>query len=264
MEPPSGRLRHGIFTPVEYGWAIPGSRISVGDSYPLLMKILIVEDDDAVASLIIAVLTGDGMSLTRARTCAEAKLFIHASPFDAIVLDVLLPDGTGYELLTAIRADGITLPVLMLTALDQSEDVVRGLDAGADDYLTKPFDAAILAARVRALLRRRPAPSTEKISYGALEVDRLSRAVSVEGKRVRLTPKEYSLLEHLLLNRGRVVGRDELLQKVWNLHFDPGSNVVDAHLARLRAKLGRGGVRDLIQTIRGGGFQIADGSHAGN
>jgi two-component system, OmpR family, response regulator len=249
------RDRHAIFTAARHGWATPIG-ISVGDSYPLPMKLLIVEDDDSVASLIIAVLNGDGVSLTRARTCAEAKLFLHATPVDAIVLDVMLPDGTGYDLLASLRADGVSLPVLMLTSLDQTADVVRGLDAGADDYLTKPFETAVLAARVRALLRRRPTPANDKITYRALEVDRLTRAVLVEGKKLRLTPKEYSLLEHLLLNKGRVIGREELLEKVWNLHFDPGSNVVDAHLARLRAKLERGGVSDLIQTIRGGGFQI--------
>ena len=220
------------------------------------MKLLIVEDDDSVASLIIAVLGGDGITLTRARTCAEARVFLHAAPVDAIVLDVMLPDGTGYDLLGSLRADGVTLPVLMLTSLDQTADVVRGLDAGADDYLTKPFETAVLAARVRALLRRRPTPPSEKINYRGLEVDRLTRAVAVGGKKLRLTPKEYSLLEHLLLNKGRVIGREELLEKVWNLHFDPGSNVVDAHLARLRGKLERGGAPDLIQTIRGGGFQI--------
>lgn len=220
------------------------------------MKLLIVEDDDIVAALVQEVLSREEISLTRARNCAEGRILIASGSFDALILDVMLPDGTGLELLSGLRKDGVKLPVLMLTSLDTVDDVVRGLDAGADDYLTKPFPVAVLAARVRALMRRTGTGTPERLRRSGLEVDRLARLVLVHGKRLRLTPKEFALLEHLLLNSGRVVGRAELLQKVWNLNFDPGSNVVDAHLARLRAKLKRAGAEELIVTVRGGGFQI--------
>jgi two-component system, OmpR family, response regulator len=221
------------------------------------MKLLIVEDDDVVAALVREVLSREEISLARARNCAEGRALVGSGDFDALILDVMLPDGTGIELLTTLRGDGLELPCLMLTSLDTTDDVVRGLDAGADDYLTKPFAVGVLAARVRALLRRAAAKKKERLRFGSVEVDRLTRAVTVDGKRLRLTPKEYAFLEYLMLNAGRVVSRTELLQKVWNLNFDPGSNVVDAHLARLRSKLHRSGSGDLIATIRGGGFLIA-------
>lgn len=220
------------------------------------MKLLVVEDNDAVARLIITVVASDELAVARARSCAEARELLNSDRFDALILDVMLPDGTGYDLLSNLRAEGMSLPVLMLTSLDQTTDVVRGLDSGADDYLTKPFDTTVLAARVRALLRRTPTKNQDRISYRGVEVNRLSREVAINGRRLRLTPKEYALLEHLLLNRGRTIGREELLERVWNLRFDPGSNVVDAHLARLRGKLGRSGAPELIRTIRGDGFQV--------
>lgn len=222
------------------------------------MKLLMVEDDQGVRALIRAILSREGYTLTEAPTCAEARDLAGREAFDAMILDVQLPDGNGFELLGEIRADGIVTPVLMLTSLDGTAEVIRGLDAGADDYLTKPFEAGVLAARVRALLRRGTAAQQQQqeLARGELKVDRLARKVEVGGKKVRLTPKEYMLLEHLMLNAGRTVSRTELLERVWNLTFDPGSNVVDAHLARLRSKLHKAGVTELITTIRGGGFTV--------
>jgi DNA-binding response OmpR family regulator len=220
------------------------------------MKLLMVEDDDAVARVVSEVLSREGYALTRARSCAEARRLFPPTDVDGMIMDVGLPDGTGLELLGELRRSGSRVPVLMLTSLGELDDVVRGLDAGADDYLTKPFEIGILTARVRALVRRAIA-AREVFRIGPLEIDRLARKVSAEGKRVRLTPKEYALLEYFLLNRGRPISRTELLERVWNLTFDPGSNVVDTHLARLRSKLGRAGARDLIVTIRGEGFQLA-------
>ena len=219
------------------------------------MKLLTVEDDRSVRALIRAILEPEGHTLTEAPTCEDARKLVRSGRFDAMILDVKLPDGNGYELLAELRKQGVDAPVLMLTSLDGTEEVIRGLDAGADDYLTKPFEPGVLAARVRALLRR--GGGTERqLSEGALKMDRLTRKVEAEGKKVRLTPKEYMLLEHLLLNRGRTVSRTELLERVWNMTFDPGSNVVDAHMARLRAKLQKAGISELITTVRGGGFLI--------
>jgi two-component system OmpR family response regulator len=230
------------------------------------MNLLLVEDDATIRELVRHLLQIEGFTVDSASSCADAREKIGVGEYDAFILDVLLPDGTGYDLLSEMRKSGILLPVLMLTSLDASEDVIQGLDAGADDYLTKPFQPGVLAARVRALVRRgvSKAPPSQ-INIGDVEVDRLSRLVTVAGRKVRLTPKEYMFLEHLALNPGRVVSRMELLERVWGLTFDPGSNVVDAHLARLRGKLQKAGAGDLIVTIRGGGFQIANGEdgHSG-
>ena len=222
------------------------------------MNLLLVEDDATIRELVRHLLQIEGFAVESASSCADAREKIGVGEYDAFILDVLLPDGTGYDLLSEMRASGIVLPVLMLTSLDASEDVIQGLDAGADDYLTKPFQPGVLAARVRALVRRGGAKAPSQITIGEVQVDRLSRLVTVGGRKVRLTPKEYMFLEHLALNPGRVVSRMELLERVWGLTFDPGSNVVDAHLARLRGKLQKAGAGDLIVTIRGGGFQIAD------
>ena len=219
------------------------------------MKLLTVEDDRSVRALIRAILEPEGHELTEAPTCEDARKLVASGDFDAMILDVKLPDGNGYELLAELRKQGLSSPVLMLTSLDGTEEVIRGLDAGADDYLTKPFEAGVLAARVRALLRR-GGGSQRQLAESGLKMDRLTRKVEVDGKKVRLTPKEYMLLEHLLLNRGRTVSRAELLERVWNVTFDPGSNVVDAHLARLRGKLSKASLPDLITTIRGDGFRI--------
>ena len=223
------------------------------------MNLLLVEDDATIRELVRHLLQIEGFSVDSASSCADAREKIGVGNYDAFILDVLLPDGTGYDLLSEMRASGIVLPVLMLTSLDGSDDVIQGLDAGADDYLTKPFQPGVLAARVRALVRRGGSKAPSQITIGDVQVDRLSRLVTVGGRKVRLTPKEYMFLEHLALNPGRVISRMELLERVWGLTFDPGSNVVDAHLARLRAKLQKAGAGDLIVTIRGGGFQIAGG-----
>lgn len=219
------------------------------------MKLLMVEDDQSVRALVRTILEKQGHKITEAPTCENGRNLATRGGFDAMILDVKLPDGNGYELLAELRTKGVDVPVLMLTSLDGTEEVIRGLDAGADDYLTKPFEAGVLAARVRALLRR-GGGKRRQLSNSQVEVDRLTRKVEVDGRNVKLTPKEYMLLEHLLMNVGRTVSREELLERVWNLTFDPGSNVVDAHMARLRKKLEKAGARDLITTIRGGGFQI--------
>jgi DNA-binding response OmpR family regulator len=159
----------------------------------------------------------------------------HVYDYDAIILDVMLPGRSGYDVVRALRSAGRTTPVLMLTARDAKDDIVRGLDAGADDYLTKPFSFEEFLARVRALLRRGGAQRQERLVYRELELDRL-RHVARRGQRdLDLTPKEYQLLEYFLLHQEQVVRRTELLEKVWDLQFDPMTNVVDVHVGNLRS-----------------------------
>lgn len=225
------------------------------------MRLLVTDDDPVVVEVVRETLHGEGYSLDVARNCAEARVLGAVHAYEAVILDVMLPDGSGIALLEEIRGRGDTVPVLMLTSRSDEQDVIRGLDAGADDYLVKPFSTGELRARVRALLRRgRPAAAErERVVVGDLELDRLTHVISRDGKRLRLTPKEHSLLEYLLLNASRVLSRAELLDKVWDIRFDPGSNLVDTHVARLRAKLGRYGVRAEISTVRGAGFMLTGG-----
>lgn len=220
------------------------------------MKLLIVDDDTLLADYIRQALQEESYAVDVAHNCAEGRTLALIYPYDGMVLDVMMPDGTGFDLLTELRAKGYMVPVLMLTSRDTKEDVIRGLDAGADDYLVKPFVVGELKARVRALLRRGGARRTEQVQFGDLALDRLTHTVSRDGKKLRLTPKEYTLLEYFLLNPQRVVSRTELLEKVWDIHFDPGSNVVDTHVARLRGKLERYGVKTQLATVRGAGFML--------
>lgn len=222
------------------------------------MKLLIIDDDGPLADIVRHALLEDGFAVDVARSYNEGQLMATVYPYDGIVLDVMLPDGTGFSLLEELRRQGNEVPVLMVTSRDTEDDVIRGLDTGADDYLTKPFAVPELKARVRALVRRRATQKVENVQVvGDLVLDRLTHAVSRDGRRLKLTPKEFSLLEYFMLNAGRVVSRTELLEKVWELHFDPGSNVVDTHVARLRAKLERHDVRTQLVTVRGSGFMLS-------
>jgi DNA-binding response OmpR family regulator len=198
---------------------------------------------------------------------ARRRLGDGAAPsFDAMLLDIELPDQSGLDLLRGIRERGDRTPVLILTGRDTDEDVVRGLDAGADDYLVKPVSAAVLKARLRAAWRRTGETPADGIPavvgvlvIGTLRLDRLARRVTFDDREIDLTPKEFSLLEQLMLRPEDVVSRGELLDHVWQLQGDPGSNVVDAHVARLRQKLRAGGICPEIQTVRGIGFRISAG-----
>jgi DNA-binding response OmpR family regulator len=156
-----------------------------------------------------------------------------------------------------MRREGRLTPTLILTGRRDTQDVVRGLDLGADDYLTKPFDLDELKARVRALLRRGSARSSDRIAVSGLLLDRRRRQATIDGCALPMTPKEFALLEHLVVNAGEVVTRTELLEKVWDFHFDPGSNVVDVHIARLRAKLRSANAHVSLDTVRGIGFVLA-------
>ncbi|MDH5805904.1 MAG: response regulator transcription factor [Gemmatimonadota bacterium] len=218
------------------------------------MKVLIVEDDRKVAGFIELGLREEGYAVDVASDGDEATTLAHVNDYDAILLDLMLPKKNGIQVATELRREGRNIPILMLTARDATEDVVRGLNAGADDYLTKPFKFDELLARIRALLRRGGAARLERLSYGPIQLDRLRHQVHADGEPLDVTPREFNLLEHFLLHPEEVVRRTELLEKVWDMHFDPGSNVVDVHVGNLRRKLKDAGYDGYIQTIRGVGF----------
>lgn len=220
------------------------------------MKILVVEDDRKVAGFIEQGLREEGYAVDVAPDGEEGATLAHVYDYDLIILDVMMPKKTGYQVAAELRREGRGTPILLLTARDTTEDIVRGLDAGADDYLTKPFKFDELLARVRALVRRGGSSRTELLSYGPVEMDRLKHRARVKGRVLDLSPKEFHLLEHFLIHKEDVVRRTELLEKVWDMNFDPESNVVDVHVGNLRRKLREAAGAALIQTVRGVGFRL--------
>jgi two-component system OmpR family response regulator len=220
------------------------------------MRILVVEDDRKTARFLKQGLEEEGHAVDVAADGSEGSHLGHVQPYDLIILDVMLPERNGLQLATGFRREGIQTPILMLTGRDSTEDVVRGLDAGADDYLTKPFAFDELIARVRALTRRQSGEAGGVLRYGDLELDRLRRVVRRRGRTVDLSPREFRLLEHFLLHADEVLTRTNLLEKVWDMSFDPETNVIDAHISNLRRKLEEGGGDRLIQTIRGAGYSL--------
>lgn len=226
------------------------------------MRILVVEDDRKVAGFIEMGLREEGYAVDIARDGDEAIVLAHVNDYDAILLDLMLPKKNGLQVAAELRREGRTTPILMLTARDATEDVVRGLDAGADDYLAKPFKFDELLARLRALVRRGGATRLERLSAGPLELDRLKHRAFAGGRPLDLTPREFQLLEHFMMHKDDVVRRTELLEKVWDMHFDPESNVVDVHVGNLRRKLREAGFDGLIKTVRGVGFRL-NGSSEG-
>jgi two-component system OmpR family response regulator len=220
------------------------------------MRILVIEDDQRVADLMQQVLTGDGNDVDVARDAEGGRTMALANPYDAIVLDLELPDRNGLSVLQELRREGSTTPIVVATANDAPGDIVRALDAGADDYLQKPIANEVLAARMRAAIRRGGARSMEKVHVGDLVLNRVTHQVTCTGKPVNLTARQYSLLEFLAMRAGETVRRPMLLQHVWQLQFDPGSNVVDVHVAQLRKRLRESGSRVDIRTVRGEGYAL--------
>jgi DNA-binding response OmpR family regulator len=220
------------------------------------MRILVVEDDRKVASFLERGLKEEGYAVDVAHDGVKASVNAHIYDYDLLLLDVMLPGKSGLEVLRELRARGSNVPVMMLTARDATEDLVQGLDLGADDYLTKPFRFDVLLARIRALLRRGGAAREERLLYDDVELDRLTRTARRAGDTLDLTPREFQLLEYFLLRPETVVRRTELLEKVWDMHFDPGSNVVDVHVANLRRKLRREDRPELLHTMRGVGYVL--------
>jgi DNA-binding response OmpR family regulator len=224
------------------------------------MRILVVEDDQKAARFLKQGLEEEGHVTDVAADGEEGSQLAHLAPYDLIVLDIQLPRKDGLQLSRELRRDRIETPILMLTGRDTTEDVVRGLDAGADDYLSKPFAFDELLARVRALTRRQVTGPAGVLRYDDLELDRLRRVGTRAGRLLDLSPREFRLLEYLLLHSEEVVTRTMLLQKVWDMSFDPETNVVDAHISNLRRKLEDGSGTRLIQTIRGVGYTLRSGT----
>lgn len=219
------------------------------------MNILLVEDDLETAQAVSRGLTRQGHDMRVATTATEAIDLVEKHTFDVAILDVKLPEGSGYDVLEHLRAKRSPTQVLMLTALGAISDRVEGLDRGADDYLVKPFSFAELVARLRAL-ERRPKGGHSKLSLGPLRLDLMNRKAYTDGEKLELTQTEFSLLATLIRGRGAAVSRRALLQDVWGYDFDPGTNVVDVHVNRLRRKLEERGMSDVIQTVRGSGYVV--------
>lgn len=220
------------------------------------MRIVLVEDDVRLADAIARGLREHGMDVVLATTMADARERLLFATHDVIVLDVTLPGGSGFELCAMIRQRGITTPVLMLTARDAVTDRVRGLDEGADDYLTKPFAFAELVARIRALARRSPGITPEIVTIADLSVDLATRRVTRGSRSIVLTAKEFALLEFFVRHHGAVVDRASITARVWDDNHDPFANALEALVSRLRAKIDDGFEQKLIHTVRGAGYQF--------
>ena len=222
------------------------------------MRILLVEDDAEVARFVRKGLQEAGHIVEHAANGRDGLFLAASEQFDILVLDRMLPGGVdGVRLVETLRGQGNRTPVLFLSALSAVDERVKGLKAGGDDYLVKPFAFAELLARVEALGRRptMEAPPT-KLKIADLEMDLLSRTVTRGGKRLEIQPREFRLLEHLLRHAGQVVTRTMLLEKVWDYHFDPQTNVIDVHVSRLRQKIDKGFDKPLIHTVRNAGYMI--------
>jgi DNA-binding response OmpR family regulator len=224
------------------------------------MRILLVEDDSRVASFIRRGLREERYAVDVAKDGEEALYLAQTGEYDAIVLDLLLPKRNGLEVLRTLRSERSTVPILILTAKDDLQDKVTGLDAGADDYLSKPFRFDELLARLRALLRRRGDMTPTVLRADELEMDVLRHRVTRAGTVLDLTSREYALLEFFLHHQGQIVTRTMLAEHVWEHDFDPLSNVIDVHIARLRRKIDDGFPQKLLHTVRGSGYVLQAGS----
>jgi DNA-binding response OmpR family regulator len=223
------------------------------------MRILVVEDDRAVASFVKRGLESEQYAVDVAADGEEAQSLIEAAGFDLVVLDLVLPKVDGLDVLKHIRSRKPSPPVLILSGRARVEDRVKGLDLGADDYLTKPFSFSELAARVRALLRRNPNSFDIILRVADLELDRAERVVKRGGRRIDLTPREFALLEYLMRNAERPVTRAMIIEHVWNFSFDTMTNVVDVYINYLRKKVDQGFERKLIHTVRSVGYELGTG-----
>jgi DNA-binding response OmpR family regulator len=218
---------------------------------------LLVEDDAKLVGMLERGLTEEGFAVTCARDGERGLELLRAGGFDGCVLDVLLPGRDGFAVLESARAAGVTTPIVLLTARDAVPERVRGLELGADDYLTKPFAFAELVARLHARMRRGAARPTGRLRWGALELDTVAHQVTVAGERIELSARQFSLLEYLLRHQGEVVTRATLLDRVFGYAYDPGTNIVDVHVMHLRKRLGVAAAA-LVTSVRGVGYRVGD------
>jgi two-component system, OmpR family, response regulator len=219
------------------------------------MKVLVVEDDRETAAYLAKGLNESGYTVDCVNDGREGLFLASSGDYSAMILDRMLPSMDGLAVLGALRAAGISTPALILSALGSVDDRVKGLRAGGDDYLVKPFAFSELLARVEALLRRGTGPATEtRLWVADLELDLLTRTVKRHGKSIEVLPREFRLLEYLMRNAGHVVTRTMLLEHVWDYHFDPQTNVIDVHVSRLRQKIDKGFDAPLLHTVRGAGY----------
>ena len=225
----------------------------------MVAKILIIEDDKATADFIAKGLGEEGFTVDRADNGRDGLFHATDGSYDCIVLDRMMPGIDGMAVLAGLRGAGIETPVIILSAMGSPEDRIAGLTSGSDDYLTKPFAFAELSARIGLLIRRGSSNATAPVTAlhcDDLEMDLLSRRVKRAGTTIDLQPREYRLLEFLLSHAEQVVTRTMLLEGVWDYHFDPGTNVIDVHLSRLRKKVDHGAERPLLHTVRGVGYRL--------
>jgi len=225
------------------------------------MRVLIVEDDLKIASFIEKGLKQAGYAVDHVTDGEEALAMAQVNPYDAAVVDIMLPGMDGLSLIESLRRKRINTPVIILSAKRSVDDRIKGLTAGGDDYLTKPFSFAELLARIQALMRRSGmATSPVRLGAGDLSMDLLTREVRRDGQRIDLQPREFSLLEYLLRNKGTVISKTMILEHVWDYHFDPQTNVVDVLVSRLRSKIDKDFDVKLIHTLRGVGYVLRDPS----
>ncbi len=223
------------------------------------MRVLLVEDESKVARFIARGLSEERYAVDTAADGKNAVELATTYQYDVVILDLMLPVINGTEVLRQIRRNDMNVPVLVLSARDAVDDKVRHMELGADDYLTKPFALAELLVRVKALLRRGPVSRASNVRIGDLELDRISQQVKRGGRRIDLTGKEYSLLEYLMANVGRVLSRSMIIEHVWDQSFDGASGIVDVYLGRLRSKIDQPYEQKFIRTVRGVGYSISNG-----
>lgn len=222
------------------------------------MRALVIEDDEQIAVVNKRVLEGEGFAVELAGTLAEGQRLASGDDYDIIVTDLMLPDGHGLAIVESVRERGKGTPILVITGVDAVESTVAALDLGADDYLRKPYRIDEMRARVRALMRRGQGGVATQITCGNITINRMSREAKVNERALNLTPKEFTLLEFFISRRGKAVPRSELLQKVWRIDFDTGTNIVDVNVARLRAKLSALEATCHIDAERGVGYKFTE------
>ncbi len=226
------------------------------------MRLLVIEDDRETAAFLVKSLREVGHVADAAHNGLDGYAMARDGAYDVLIVDRMLPKLDGLSLIGGLREQKVETPVLILSALGQVDDRVKGLRAGGDDYLAKPYSFSELLARIEVLMRRRQPAASDSAAYraGPLVLDRMSRTLSRAGRDIPLQPREFRLIEYLMKHAGQVVTRTMLLEHVWDYHFDPQTNVIDVHISRLRAKIDKGEAEPCLQTVRGAGYMIRDGA----